>query len=384
MLLLTSFFTLFNALLLFSGSGKYTKGNYYLALVFFLLGFFGLNSPTALNSINPKIGIFIFPSSLPLNLLIGPFLFFYFRFVIKKINFKFSSDYKHLLIFFIAMINMVPFHLYSFQAKIKIYEKFLIDMMSPFSIKLLFTSLSDMYLIINMVTIFYLILCFFYLMENKEKLASGLKSESFKIIDDWLKWLYINFLILFFSNIIIGVRAFYLGYLPEPYYFHLVSTVLLLLNIKLYQYPTILYGIKIGSDENQKKISLVHLNQKRLKFDENFHEHYQSVMNELIDSREILDEDYSLQLMAKQLNVSSYILNKFLKVEFKINFSQLVSKTRIKILIDSVEPADLKKYSLIGLVKLYGFKSIKQFKIDLEKYTSEDYASFISKMKKDG
>jgi len=384
LLLLTSLFTLFNSLLLFSGAGKHTKGNYYLAFVFFLLGFLGLNSPTALIDIPPAIGILIFPSSQPLNLLIGPFLYFYFRFVIKKIPFKFSSDYKHLLLFFISMINMFPFYLYSFQAKIKIYKNFLVDAMSPFNIKLLFVSLSDMYLIIDLIIIFYLILCFIFLVENKERLKNTLNSDGFQTINDWLLWLYINFLILFFINIIVAIRAFYLGYLPEYYYFYAVALALLTLNIKLYQYPAILYGIKLGSNNQQMKITLVNQNKKRYHFDDDFRDRFRLILHELTESKELLQDDFLAQSMAEKLGISSNLLSRFLKDVHNINFAQLVSKTRLQIFMDSIEPADFKKYSISGLIKLHGFKSIKQFKIDLEKYAAVDYTTFIAKMKNNG
>ena len=381
MILLTSLFTIFNALLLFSGAGKYTKGNYYLAFVFLLLGILGLTSPTSLNSIIPTVGVFLFPSSLPLNLLIGPLLFFYFRITIKKIPFQFSSDFKHLIIFSLAMINMLPFHLYSFQAKIKIYENFLIDMLSPFNIQLLFTSLSDMYLIIDVVTLFYLILCFIFLQKNKDYFASSLKSDGYRAINQWLIWLYVNFTILFFMNITTGVRAFYLGRLPEPFYFHAVAFILLILNIKLYQFPTLLYGIKLGTNEHQKKITLIHQNKKKSQFDENFAERYRLLLLELIQSKEIISQEFSIQLMASQLDVSTHSLNQYLKEELNINFSQLVNQSRIQVFINSTVPADFKKYSITGLVKLYGFKSLQQFKINFEKFASEEYETFVAKMK---
>jgi len=381
MIFLTSLLTIFNALLLFSGAGKYTKGNYYLAFVFLLLGILGLTSPTSLNSIIPTVGIFLFPSSLPLNLLIGPLLYFYFRITIKKIPFQFSSDFKHLIIFSLAMINMLPFHLNSFQAKIKIYENFLIDMLSPFNIQLLFTSLSDMYLIIDIVTIFYLILCFVFLQKNKDYFESSLKSDGYRAINQWLIWLYANFTILFFMNITTGVRAFYLGRLPEPFYFHAVAFILLILNIKLYQFPTLLYGIKLGTNEHQKKITLIHQNKKKSQFDDNFTERYRLLLLELIQSKEIISQEYSIQLMASQLDVSTNSLNQYLKEELNINFSQLVNQSRIQVFINSTVPADFKKYSITGLVKLYGFKSLQQFKINFEKFASEEYETYMAKMK---
>jgi hypothetical protein len=74
----------------------------------------------------------------------------------------------------------------------------------------------------------------------------------------------------------------------------------------------------------------------------------------------------------------------FLKEVHHINFAQLVSKTRVQIFIDSTNSTDFKKFSINGLIKTYGFKSIKQFKIDIEKYAGEDYANFIAKMKNNG
>lgn len=384
MLLLTSFFTLFNSLLILSGAGKHTKGNYYLSFVFFLLGILGLTSPTVLNSINPSIGIYLFPSSLPINLLIGPFLYFYFRFVIIKIPFKFSSDYKHLLIFAALIINMAPFYFFSLQAKIKIYEDLLVDMMSPMNIKLLFTSLADMYLIIHVVTLIYLILCLVLLLRNKSTLEKNLKADGFKIINQWLMWLYVNFTFLFFLNIIVAIRAFYSGYLPETYYFHVVALVLLTLNIKLFQYPAILYGIKLGTSNQQSKITLVHQNQKKYHFDEEFRDRFRLILHELTESKELFQDNFIAQSMAEKLGISSNLLSRFLKEVHHINFAQLVSKTRVQIFIDSTKSTDFKKFSINGLIKTYGFKSIKQFKIDIEKYAGEDYATFIAKMKNNG
>ena len=185
-------------------------------------------------------------------------------------------------------------------------------------------------------------------------------------------------------NIIIGIRAFYLGNLPESYYFHAIAFILLILNIRLYQYPTILYGIKLGKDENQKKIKLVQQTQKKQVFDEGLSARLHELIAELTASKEILQVNFSIETMAKQLDTSTHLVSKLLKEELNYNFSQLVSKSRIQILLDTIKPADFKKYSITGLIKLYGFKSIKQFKIDLEKYSTEEYDSFIAKMKNDG
>jgi YesN/AraC family two-component response regulator len=185
-------------------------------------------------------------------------------------------------------------------------------------------------------------------------------------------------------NIIIGIRAFYLGKLPETYYFNSVAFVLLILNIKLYQYPTILYGIKLGKDENQKKIKLVQQIQKKQVFDEGLTAGLHELIAELTASKEILQVNFSIETMAKQLDTSTHLVSKLLKEELNCNFPQLVSKSRIQILLDTTKQADFKKYSITGLIKLYGFKSIKQFKIDLEKYSTEEYDFYIAKMKNNG
>ena len=379
MVLLMSQFTIFNALILFSGSGKRTKGNYYLSIVFLLLGTLGLTSPTSLNSIKPELGIFLFPSSIPLNFLIGPFLYFYFRYTIQKIEFKLSSDYKHLLIFILSVINMIPFYIQPTTFKVSVYANFLIDLNSPFGMKLLFTKLSDVYLIIDVVTITYLILCLVYLLKNKDNLMNGLKNDGYQAINDWLKWLYINFTLLFLMNIIAAIRSFYLQTLPEPYYFYAISFLLFILNIKLYKYPSIMYGIKLGSNENN--YSFIHRQQKVQEFEDDFSERYTDLIAEITQSREILQETYSILTMSTQLNTSPYILNKYLRIEYDINFSQLIKKLRIQLFIDSVQPSDLLKYSINGLIKLYGFKSIKQFKNDFEKYSTEEYTTFMTKLK---
>jgi hypothetical protein len=58
-----------------------------------------------------------------------------------------------------------------------------------------------------------------------------------------------------------------------------------------------------------------------------------------------------------------------------------VNQSRIQVFINSTVPADFKKYSTTGLVKLYGFKSLQQFKINFEKFASEEYETYMAKMK---
>jgi YesN/AraC family two-component response regulator len=220
-----------------------------------------------------------------------------------------------------------------------------------------------------------------YLLESKDKLEGRLNSEGYKTIYNWLRWLYLNFSVLFFMNIIIAIRAFYLGKLPEREYFFAVSIILLILNIRLYQYPTILYGIKSVKNDAQTMHSFVHKQQKKLYFDDHFITKFQQILTDITTSNQIIHPDFSAQRMAILLDISPHLLNRYLKEELKTNFSQLVNRSRIQILLTSVKPGDLSKYSVIGLIKTYGFSSINQFKKDLEKYSSEDYESFILKMK---
>jgi AraC-like DNA-binding protein len=344
----------------------------------------GLTTPSVLNQIIPRLGIYIFPSSLPLNFLIGPILYFYFRLTIKKKVFQLSHDYKHLLIFAVAVVNMIPFYLISVKEKMKIYTQYPADMMSPFKIKLLFLDLTYYYTFGSLVTIFYLIFCFTLLLLNKDQLANKLKIAGYQTINNWLTWLYITFIFLFAMNIVISIRSFYLGKLPEPYYFMIVAFILFVLNIKLYQFPSIMYGIKFGTQEISKKYSFVHAKAKISTYQNNLPERFTLLLTELYNTKELFQQDYSIDKMADALQTSTYSLNKFLREKEDCNFSQLVYKMRIQFFIREVKASDFKKYSLNGLVKLYGFTSTKQFKQIFNKYSEDNFDTFMIKKKKYG
>lgn len=382
--LTTSLFTLFNALLLFTSVGRFTKGNAYLAFTFLTLAILGLSSPEVLSQLKPQLGIFIFPSLLPLNFLIGPFIYFYFRFSVKNILFDFSRDYKHIILFVLFLLNLVPFYLYSIPMKISLYELYLEDIFSPFKIKLLVTGLSSYYLVGEVHMLFYLVLCFVYLLKNKERLVSKLQEAGYRTITNWLTFLYVILTLLFFMNVVIGVRSFYLGTNPESYYFFTVSVILFILNVRLYQYPTILYGIKFKTNENQNKNSLINKKQKQIEFEAGFSNRYTLLLSELKESKEFLDPNFSINTLANSLETSPTKVKKYLEIALQSNFSQVKNELRIQHFLDSVQPSDLEKYNLNGLIKQYGFTNTSHFRETFAKHGPEEYDSFVSKMKKNG
>lgn len=382
--LTTSLFTLFNALLLFSSYGRFTRGNAFLAFVFFILAILGLSSPEVLIILKPHFGVFIFPSLLPLNFLIGPSLYFYFRFSVRNAPFNFSRDYKHIIPFVLFLINLVPFYLYTIPEKISLYELYLEDIFSPFKIKLLFIGLSSYYLLGEVHMLFYLVLCFVYLLQNKERLFSKLQEAGYRTITNWLTFLYVILSLLFFMNIVIGVRSFYLGKNPESYYFFTVSFILFILNVRLYQYPTILYGIKFKTNEGQNKNSLINKKQKQVEFEEDFKERFTLLLTELRKSKDCIAPDFSIQKLANSLHTSPYKIKKYLEIEQQSNFSEVKNKLRIECFLDLVIPSDLEMYNLTGLIKQYGFTNTSHFRELFNRYAPEDFDTFLAKMKNNG
>jgi AraC-like DNA-binding protein len=382
--LVTSLFTLFNAFILFLGYGNATKGNSYLAVVFFVLATMGLASPEVLQVVSPLVGISIFPTLLPLNLLIGPFTFFYYRFIVKNISFKFSRDYVHLLPFLVFFINLFPYYLYSLPEKIRLLEMYFMDIFSPFRKELVFFGLSYYYLIGEVQMLFYLIICFIYLLKNKERLISQLQLAGYLTITRWLTFLYLALSLLFIMNVIIAVRSFYLGKNPESYYFFIVSSVLFFLNLRLYQYPTLMYGIKFKTSEDQKFSSLVNRKPKELDFDQAFSFRFNLLMNEWKETKAFLDPHFTLDSLANSLQSSPHKVRKFLKSELGFTFLEFKNHLRIQYFVETVKPEDLAKYSLSGLIKPYGFTNTSDFRALFDKYAPVNFDTFVANMKKNG
>jgi YesN/AraC family two-component response regulator len=145
-----------------------------------------------------------------------------------------------------------------------------------------------------------------------------------------------------------------------------------------------MYGIKFKTSEDEKKNSLVNRKQKRVDFDEEFSIRFALLTNELRESKEFLDPNFSLNSIANSLQTSPHKVRKYLEVEFDSSFLEFKNKMRILHFVDSVKPEDLVKYSLMGLIKPYGFSNTSDFRALFDKYAPINFDSFVDNLKKNG
>jgi hypothetical protein len=227
-------------------------------------------------------------------------------------------------------------------------------------------------------------MCFIYLLKNKERLVGQLQLAGYQTITRWLTFLYVTLSLLFIMNVVIGVRSFYLGTNPEPYYFFIVSSVLFFLNLRLYQYPTLMYGIKFKTSEDQKFSSLVNRKPKEVDFDDAFSFKFNLLMNEWKETKAFLDPHFTLDSLANSLETSPYKVGKFLKRKFEFSFVEFKNHLRIQHFVETVKPEDLAKYSLMGLIKPYGFSNTSDFRVLFDKYAPINFDTFVANMKKNG
>jgi len=380
MFIAVTLFSLLNALILFASSGKRNRGNTYLGILFLCISLRGFASGATLLALHPTLQKLFFNNILPIFYIFGPLGYFYIRHEVLDISFKLKRDFKHLLVFSMSLINMIPYYLSS-----NAYKESVIALSVKNQINFLYVHFwvvdSTAYYVGGPIhTLFYLTLCLYTVSNRNKTLANKLSAEGF---DHLTKWLY-KFIAIFYvftlANLIFSLYILVTGNLLIILPPIVTGAVFLYLNVQIYKHPQVLFGIKFSKSHNGNPI--IHINKVKppIALEPSFKKEFNQKLEQYHVNKDYTSADFTMAFIAKDLEMPEYVLNAYFKNELKVKFTDFRNELRIKYYCESINKEDLKRYTANAIANIYGFSNIKSLKKAFDTCQPESYEAFHSKL----
>ena len=380
MFIAVTLFSLLNALILFASSGKRNRGNIYLGILFLCISLRGFASGTTILALHPILQKIVSNNLLPLFFLFGPLTYFYIRHEVLDISFKLKRDFKHLLVFSLSIINMLPYYLSSNAYKESMIALTIKNQLYFLRVHLWFIDSAAYYIGGPIHTLFYLTLSLYTVSIRNKALSNKLTAEGF---DKIIKWLYI-FITIFYAftiaNLFFSLYGFLTGNLL-PILMPLVTGILFMyLNVQIYKHPQVLFGIKFSKSPNGNPI--VHINKTKpiIALETSFEMKFNQKMEQYQVNKAYNTSDFTIAFIAKDLEVPEYILNDYFKNQLKVKFIDFRNEYRIKDFCATINKEDLQRYTGNAIANKYGFSHTKSLKKAFDACQPESYEAFHSKL----
>jgi AraC-like DNA-binding protein len=374
-------FSLLNALVLFFAAGKKNTGNAYLGLLFLLIALRGFAMPNLEEIISPFFKLILCYHSFPSFFLFGPVFYFYFRYEIIGTRFHFKRDYLYLLPCFLAAINMIPYDVRSIDFKenlIHLAEK---NDLINLQLDLLFLD-SKWYFILGPIhTLVYLIFCL-YLLRNKFKFDSQkLELNGFKLKEHWLKLLLTCFILFTLINLASLAYVQFTHQNLHQITLIVSSTIFIFININLYKYPQLIYGIKFYKSSNKIDLAVFRNKKKAIRMDDAFEVNFKNQIAQYQSTLDYLKPNFGYTDLIKDLNSSKYLVDNYFKNNLKIKFIDFINELRINHFKKSITQEDLKRFKLKEITLRFGFKNVASFKKAFQNSQIESFEEFKRNLK---
>lgn len=380
MFIAVTLFSLLNALILFASSGKRNRGNTYLAILFLSISIRGFASGTTLLALHPTLQKIFFNNLLPLFFLFGPVIYFYVRHEVLDISFKLKRDFKHLLVFSMSFINIIPYYMSSNAFKESLIALTLKNEIYFLHVHFWVVDSAAYYVGGPIHTLFYLTLSLYTVSNRNKALSHKLSAEGF---DQLIKWLY-KFISIFYAftcaNLIFSTYILITGDLLSIILPLVTGILFLYLNVEIYKHPQVLFGIKFSKSPNANPI--VHINKAKsiIALDTSFEMKFNQKMEQYQVNKAFNTSDFTIAFIAKDLEVPEYILNNYFKNKLKVKFTDFRNEYRIKDFCETINKEDLQRYTANAIANKFGFSHINSLKKAFDACQSESYEAFQSKL----
>ena len=380
MFIAVTLFSLLNALILFASSGKRNRGNAYLAILFLGISIRGLTSGVSLLALHLTLQKLFFNNLLPLFFLYGPLVYFYVRHEVLDIPFKLKRDFKHLLVFSMSIINVIPYYMSSNAFKESVIALTIKNPLNYLHVHFWIVDSPVYYTGGPIHTLFYLTLSLYTISNRNKTLSNKLSAESFEKLINWLYTFITIFYAFTISNLIFSTYVLTTGNslsnLPP-----LISGALFLyLNVQIYKHPQVLFGIKFSKSTNGNPI--VHINKAKpiIALDPSFEMKFYQKMEQYQVNKAYNTSDFTIAFIAKDLEIPEYILNDYFKNQLKIKFINFRNEYRIKDFCETITKEDFQRYTANAIANKFGFSDIKSLKKAFDACQPESYEAFQSKL----
>ena len=390
MILILSIFTLILTCILTIYNYHINKNIIYLSSLLALLSLSGFLHYFVL-IYDSEIGVALFYTHfMPLLYLQGPMIYFYVSGTIKD---EFSFNWKkaiHFIPFVIAFISVLKYYFVPWDDKIEIAKTIIASPEVLLTINKLnignhFINLPARTILLLLYSIATLLLLIRYTLKNR--LEPTLNS---KIV----KWLFFITIIVFFcalSYMILIVEFVYFDIrtreqISNEIYNYTAAISYSLIPIVMLIFPEVLYGIPIV---NRKKIALFEVNSSSNKSEslnekgsintENpaMNDLAELILDYLKNEKPFIDPKFSLDDLAKQLDVPKHHLYYCLNSILNIKFTTLRTQMRVEYAKELLLNGSLELVSMEGIWTKTGFSSRTNFFVTFKEVTGYTPLEFI-------
>lgn len=311
----------------------------------------------------------------PLYLLLGPLFYFYVRGLLKD-DYKLSKlDLLHFIPAIIILINAVPFIFQGADYKLAYSQSILQDPLNILKIKNLFLSPVVTFMLRPVFALGYVIATIILIYRNE--LHETYTSKQSKLIYKWLTLLivmsvllYLGFLV--FTLFVFNKMDYYNSYDQGVFMLYCTIAGLILLNISLFFFPNILYGLPqldfaIVNKQNrevEQKLGIVEDIKKQGKGFEISPEKLSLLklkVERYVEKMPYLSLQFNLTVMSADTDIPVHHLSYFFNEYMNINFNTWKNDLKIDYVIKKINDGSSEILTLDALAKQAGFGSRSSF-----------------------
>ena len=391
MILSISILTLFLTVILTYSNYSINKNSFYLSGLLFLLSISGLMHYYIVFSESAQGVAIIYTHFMPLLYLQGPMLYFYVSGTLKD---RFEFGWKkliHFLPFLIAFISVFDYYFKPWSFKIELANKIIASPHVLYTIKNFhignqFINLPARTILLIIYGSISIVLLLKYTINNKiYKNHTLIQSKTIT----WLYFITINvvisgisylLMILKFMNERMHTRSeineMSLNYI-SAFSFFLIPVIILI-------FPSVLYGLPIVDRDKiamyipKNKIARKTKLKKSDKVENlEMEELTEAMQNYLKTERPFIDPNFSLDDLAKQLDVPKHHLYYCLNSVLDIKFTTLRTQLRVEYAKELLLSDSLKRVSMEGIWPKTGFSSRTNFFVTFKEVTGYTPLEFI-------
>ncbi len=379
------------SLALFVKARQNYKGNYYLAVFFFISALWGLVNYGVFFSRSSVFAVLMTGHLTPILFLSGPALYLYIRSVLFD-DFKLKkSDLFHLIPFFLILLSLIPYYANLPETKIEIVNK----------IRLTKNLVSDNYFEVWPWTISMLLRPLYYifyillsskLIQNYESYVKTKKANRESYYKYFTIW--INFLMAALSmiaGVFIFLNIIYVFYdeTNQHLYLQMVEVlivfVLALLNMSFLLIPTLSFGLPKAihithSSEDSSNSEMVAESttvQEISLLTDDYVKMMKMQIDEYIIDKPYIHQSFNKVNLSAAMNIPLHHLSYFFNQIVEKSFADWRNELRIEYAIEMIKEGKAKLVTLDTIARESGFSNQTTFISSFKKYTGTTPNNFI-------
>lgn len=362
-------------LLLLINLRQSNRVNIYLFFFLFINNIYSLAHYATIYSGNKYLIAIMLVHFTPLYLLIGPFFYFYVRGLLKDDYRLEKLDYLHFIPAVLFFINITPYVFHGWDYKLQYASGVIVDAGNFLKIEYLFMPSSVSFLTRPLIALGYVIASIILI--YKKGLNENYLTHQSKLIFKWL-WmfivisviLYLGFLL--FTTLSFYTKSYYLG--GKEGFIILLSTILglFLLNLLLFFFPNILYGLPqldyaIATKQNkaeEERLGIAEDVKKQVRSFEISNEKLNLLnlkIERYIEHKPYLSTEFNLTVMSADTDIPVHHLSYYFNEHLKINFNTWKNDLKIDHVIYLIRNGSGEILTLDALAKQAGFGSRTSF-----------------------